>query len=99
MKFPSILTLFRLKFSILQIKISFDESGFFSSSLVLQPVNTTKTIHNKIANTFFCFSEDIISAGSWEDALATAAAGGSLPDVALIGGLPGAVAKEWALNS
>ncbi len=43
-------------------------------------------------------AEDIISAGSWEDALATAAAGGSLPDVALIGGLPGAVAKEWALD-
>lgn len=43
-------------------------------------------------------AEDIISAGSWEDALATAAAGGSLPDVSLIAGLPGAVAKEWALD-
>lgn len=43
-------------------------------------------------------AEDIISAGNWEEALATAAASGTLPDVALIGGLPGAVAKEWVLD-
>lgn len=43
-------------------------------------------------------AEDIVSAGNWEDALATAAAGGILPDVSLIAGLPGAVAKEWALD-
>nr|WP_296437864.1 extracellular solute-binding protein [uncultured Acetatifactor sp.] len=36
--------------------------------------------------------------GSWNEALATAAAGNSLPDVSLIATLPTAVSSGWALN-
>ena len=43
-------------------------------------------------------ADDIIGAGSWNEALATAAAGGSLPDVSLISELPIAVANKWALD-
>lgn len=37
-------------------------------------------------------------AGAWNDALATAAAGSSLPDVSLIATLPTAVSNGWALE-
>lgn len=43
-------------------------------------------------------AEDIISSDNWNGALTTAAAGGTLPDVALIAALPTAVANEWALD-
>lgn len=36
--------------------------------------------------------------GDWNEALATAASGGSLPDVCIIAGLPTAVSNGWALN-
>lgn len=36
--------------------------------------------------------------GDWNEALATAAAGGTLPDVSLIAALPTAVANGWALE-
>lgn len=42
-------------------------------------------------------AEDI-TGSQWNDALATAAAGGSLPDVSLIATLPTAVSNGWALE-
>ena len=41
---------------------------------------------------------DDISPSAWNDSLSTAAAGGKLPDVAIIAELPYAVASEWALD-
>lgn len=43
-------------------------------------------------------AEDIVGSGNWNEALSTAAAGGSLPDVCLISELPIAVANGWALD-
>lgn len=43
-------------------------------------------------------ADDIITSGDWNGSLTTAAAGGTLPDVACIASLPTAVANEWAYD-